>query len=526
MNKQTNILRLKELLNSENPVHDTPIGVIHPYWARKPMNIIETIIEALTNEEELVIDPFMGSGTTVFAALRKNRKVIGTDINPLSSFIVKELIQLSNDGTEEVLEQFVAEAEEALLPLFRVSGNRYVERERFAVSGVYENGKFSLKLEETVTKELRKGSWKDRQVEVNPSEITIPSQWKQYLESPFNFSEAELLPNSRIAIPKGARLADYYTSVNKVCVNYLLNLLEENGYSENEKNACKLLISSSLPLLRLSDKKASSQWPYWRPKNNLTSRNPIIVLHDRLKRIKKGIQWLKQSGVTCMVGNINDSEHNDSFTVKVGQVAIQELKSLIQTKPKLVLTDPPYTDHVPYLEYSAYWNSILGFKLEDKDYEMEIVNSDAPARKKDSADYTNRLADALKVCADIVDETGLVVWFYQDQDLRNWQKLYDAAQSCKMDIVDIIHMNKQRRSMKTVTTPGRTLDGDLIVVFAKNESKLNLIGDIEPENNTRDDRQEYYSQYVSIIKSAMLEGTINDISNKHNTISELINQEK
>ena len=526
MNEQKNILRLREILSSKSPVHDTPIGVIHPYWARKPMNIIEEIIENLTCKGEIVIDPFMGSGTTVFAAIKKNRKVIGTDINPLSSFMVKELIQLSNDGTEKVLEEFVKKAEEDLLPLFRVNGNRYVERERFTVNGDYEGGKFSLRLIETVTKEFKHGLWRNRRVEVKPFELKVSSGWEQYIEDPIKFSQIKLMPNSRIAIPPKTKLSDYYTSVNKVCVNYLLNLLSSDKYSTNEKNSCKLLLSSALPLLRLSDKKASSQWPYWRPKNNLTSRNPIVVLHDRLRKIKKGIQWLKQNEIACSVKDITTINQNDDFNIIVGQAAIQDLKSFIQIKPKLVLTDPPYKDHVPYLEYSAYWNNILGFQVEAKHFEMEIVKSDAHERRSDSADYSKRLADALRVCSDIVDETGLVVWFYQDQDLRNWNTLYNVAQSCQMKIIDIIHLSKQRRSMKTLTTPGRTLDGDLIILFSKNQSMFEDVGICEPKIDRQDQRHEYYSQYVSIIRNAMLDGTISDISKKHNFISELIKRKK
>ena len=49
----------------------------HP--TQKPLALLERIIIASTNEGDLVLDPFNGSGTTGIAALKNNRKYIGID---------------------------------------------------------------------------------------------------------------------------------------------------------------------------------------------------------------------------------------------------------------------------------------------------------------------------------------------------------------------------------------------------------------------------------------------------------------
>ena len=43
--------------------------------------MIDRIIKAGSNNRDLVIDPFMGSGTTAIAALKNGRKVIGFEVN-------------------------------------------------------------------------------------------------------------------------------------------------------------------------------------------------------------------------------------------------------------------------------------------------------------------------------------------------------------------------------------------------------------------------------------------------------------
>ncbi|MFN7661050.1 MAG: DNA-methyltransferase, partial [Dolichospermum sp.] len=46
---------------------------------QKPVNLIERIIKASSNEEMIILDPFMGSGTTALACLNLNRHYIGIE---------------------------------------------------------------------------------------------------------------------------------------------------------------------------------------------------------------------------------------------------------------------------------------------------------------------------------------------------------------------------------------------------------------------------------------------------------------
>lgn len=49
----------------------------HP--TQKPLDLLERIISACTNEGDLILDPFMGSGTTGVAAVKLNRKFVGIE---------------------------------------------------------------------------------------------------------------------------------------------------------------------------------------------------------------------------------------------------------------------------------------------------------------------------------------------------------------------------------------------------------------------------------------------------------------
>jgi len=52
---------------------------IHP--AQFPIDLIERIVNGFSKKEDLILDPFMGSGTTAEVALKNNRLVIGFETN-------------------------------------------------------------------------------------------------------------------------------------------------------------------------------------------------------------------------------------------------------------------------------------------------------------------------------------------------------------------------------------------------------------------------------------------------------------
>ena len=52
----------------------------HP--TQKSLKLMEKLIKIHTNEDDIILDPFMGSGTTGVASLNLNRKFIGIEVNP------------------------------------------------------------------------------------------------------------------------------------------------------------------------------------------------------------------------------------------------------------------------------------------------------------------------------------------------------------------------------------------------------------------------------------------------------------
>jgi adenine-specific DNA-methyltransferase len=69
---------------------------VHP--CQFPVELIERLVLALTNESDWVLDPFMGVGTTAVAALMHGRKALGAEIMPEYVRIAEERLSLAEQG--------------------------------------------------------------------------------------------------------------------------------------------------------------------------------------------------------------------------------------------------------------------------------------------------------------------------------------------------------------------------------------------------------------------------------------------
>lgn len=66
-------------------------GTLHP--TQKPLELFEYLIKTYTNENELVLDNCLGSGTTAVAAKNTNRNYIGIEINKEYCNIAEERLK-------------------------------------------------------------------------------------------------------------------------------------------------------------------------------------------------------------------------------------------------------------------------------------------------------------------------------------------------------------------------------------------------------------------------------------------------
>ena len=75
----------------------------HP--TQKPLNLMKLLIELVTVEGQLILDPFAGSGTTIVASKELNRKSLGIEIN--NSYVEIANKRIETNETQLNLENLV-----------------------------------------------------------------------------------------------------------------------------------------------------------------------------------------------------------------------------------------------------------------------------------------------------------------------------------------------------------------------------------------------------------------------------------
>lgn len=468
--------RCKEI----KPVVDNPAGLIHNYMARKPFNIISEIIDTLTTEESVVCDPMFGSGTTIIEAAKLGRIVIGTDINPMAYKLCHaSLYRWDLKRVFCLIDSFVTECKNVALKDYMLSYDHHIR--------VIERCHFDIVENRLIPtcywyKELNGEKYSGRK-KTAVDDIFLKN-YVSYSNKKVTIQDKPLMENSRIAINKGATLHTYFCDRNWFVLSIILDKLN-NYRNQYGFDVLELLVSSSLNLIKLSDKKASSQMPYWLPSKNVTSRNAIFILEKKAMAFKKGLAYLQDNRKSVLKDNLSSGELNN--TVFIQNIPAQNIskEALSDNSVDLILTDPPYTDQVPYMEYSQLVIKLLGWDQNlNEMMGSELVVSDAIDRHKNENDFYSVWREIVSRYSKALKKNGYFVMFYHSFNLRSWNRIIKTMMHEGLAYKMQIPVPSPRKSFKTVMTPKGTLDGNYIIIFQKAESAMPITNwDIDSAHN-------------------------------------------
>lgn len=92
-------------------------GATHNFYhypARFSPEIASAVIDAFSEPGDVVVDPFMGGGTSIIEGLLAGRRVIGTDINALAHFVADVRTTPLSAQDRLAIERWAAEASDSL----------------------------------------------------------------------------------------------------------------------------------------------------------------------------------------------------------------------------------------------------------------------------------------------------------------------------------------------------------------------------------------------------------------------------
>jgi site-specific DNA-methyltransferase (adenine-specific) len=80
------------------------------YPTQKPEALLERLIQACTAPDDLVLDPYAGSGTALVVAARLGRRVLGVDQSPEALEVIRQRLSVAGIDAAEERVTFAAHA--------------------------------------------------------------------------------------------------------------------------------------------------------------------------------------------------------------------------------------------------------------------------------------------------------------------------------------------------------------------------------------------------------------------------------
>lgn len=415
MQEYFNINPIEDSIRAERQSAKRHYGV-HPYFTRRPHNVVRKYILHYTNENDSVLDPFGGSGITAIEAFLENRTGIHNDINPLANFIARGIVDLSKGNLSDFKNTLLNLKERCQIQLSRISNSDDDNLREFLNS---------VKL---------------------PPDVKLPSN-----------SDVE-------------NYYDLFTLKQLISLAVLKEAIDEVS-DKYCKNAMLLAWSSTLGKLnrtflsaegRAESRGGSSIFSIYRYK---VAKQPVELapwqtFNERALNViaaKKEIDHLIE---------LKKRTNGWKGAFEEYSLDIKELSQKFTEKIDYIFTDPPYGGHISYLDLSTLWNSWLGLTPNNKVREKELIVGGELNLRED--DYINRLHESVRDCMRMLKPNRWFSVVFQHWNIKYFEAILTGAKeenghlkaaiSQVGDPIWSMHKKKNKQSV---------LGGEMILTFFK-----------------------------------------------------------
>ena len=459
---------------------------MHKYWARKPHNVVAEYIMHYTKKEDIILDPFCGSGVTIIEALRSGRKAIGIDLDPMAIFITRCTgMPINLEILEEEFVRIKQNAKPKIYDLFKT------ECPACGMKRIITHVVWKREGKDPQTPEKPIEIWYECEkcARNNRSKILKKAPEKedfkllneiQKQNIPFWYPEKELIWNSRVNVWKGEKVSDLFTKRALIGLSIILNEIEKIE-NDNIRDILKFTFTSSV--VQASKmipyqggfRTGGASWKvrgYWIPQKHFEI-NAWNCFENRFKKILRGKQKSNKH-----VGNIweegeNFQDLHDSRNVLLSLQSALELKNIPSNSIDYVFTDPPYGDSVPYLELHYMWSSWLKF---EPNFDEEIIVSDSPIRDRKSKElYSLMLSKAFRKIFRVIKPNHYLTLTFHNADIGIYNSVIRSVIFAGFELEKIVYEPPAHPSSKAMLAPYGSAEGDYYIRFKKPETQRKIL---------------------------------------------------
>jgi len=388
----------------------------HGYFTTQPYNVVAEYIKHFSSPNELVFDPFVGSGVTAVESLRNDRKSFVIDLNPFAIFLTK------------------AKCSYVHIPTF----HKYYEKILHKVE------KKCIEIENLSNKEAAK--------------LDIPYWYPKNIKLPSNATANY----------------DYLHKIFTQKQLYQLALIKseiEKFPSSNEKDLLLLLFCATLSRANLAydlpdDGRSinSGQFTIFSTGRYRVPKKTIeIPVLDVFKRRIKNIIKAKEETNPIFKNYVN----NKTFRAKIASAT--NIKKIIkESSVDYIYTDPPYGGHIAYLDLSIVYNAWLGFEVTEQMKRNEIIEGGEIKHSLD--DYKELLRESFSEMSRVLKPQRWLSLVFHHREPSLWTNIVETAKSVGLEYKNSVVQHTKLPSWHKIDVPQTVVSSQMIVNFLRKEN--------------------------------------------------------
>jgi DNA modification methylase len=395
---------------------------VHPYFTRRPANVVRAYIQRYSEEGDVVLDPFGGTGVTAIEAFLLGRHAIHNDLNPFANFIARNIADTTLTSTVPLRQAFER------VHLACAKGLDEIEGDEVAAMGWLKR----LPLPENIR--LPRNSDAEFYHDMfSPRQLAGLALLKQAIGR-----EGEPVVRDLLLLAWSASVA----KLNKT-------FLSAKGRAESRGG------SSIFSIYRYKLAKTCVELPIWetfkgRFMNVLAAKEEILQHRDYRKQRSAG--WVRLDS------------RKDFRVLACDAAALGEV--LKPGSVDYIFTDPPYGGFISYLDLSILWNHWLGFPISEQVREQETIVGGERGHSEDH--YKEGLAASIKTCLRLLRPDRWFSIVFQHWDISYFSTILETASDCGADLKNAITQTGDVIwSMHKKKNSASVLAGEMILTFYK-----------------------------------------------------------
>lgn len=385
----------------------------HPYFTKRAWNVVQEYIKTYTDKNDLVLDPYGGSGITAIESLILGRKAIHVDIAPLANFITEQVSISPVD---------LSAFDKAFQDISKICQRRITEL------------------------------------------YALPDEKIEELEIPYWYPK-------NVRLPKNADV-EYVHELFTRRALIALSILHENICDIKDKiirNLMFFVFSGALAKVNRTfvsavGRKESrggatifSVYRYYIPPDPVE----LNVWEQFDMRFKRVIIAKKETNE--LIGK--NYRPNKTITIKK-ESATRLSKFLKSESVDYIYTDPPYGAHIAYLDLTTMWDAWLKFEVTADDKNEEVIEGGDLGKSKEQ--YTNLLSESINEMFKVLKQNRWLSIVFAHKDPSYWDTIIKSCQNAGFEYINTaVQPVSVIWSMHKKKNPLKVLSGELVLNFRK-----------------------------------------------------------